>query len=781
MADKFSEVKSTAKLKEFCAVCGKPVRNIEAGSFTSWIFKPTSCTCKLEGAASRKTDNIPALIEQHREDPRLPDQYEILEPIGFGGMGIVFKAKDTKTGNIVAIKVLQMDFIRDQSVLKRFKLEIESTMNLTHANLVSTYDHGTTEDGQPYLIMEYVDGFSLASILEKEGKLALTRALEIFIHLAAVLDYAHNQGVLHRDINPNNVIVCKTETGYEAAKIIDFGIAKVMPEVDRETCNLTESGEIFGSPNYMSPEQCLGFLVNEKSDIYSLGCLMYETISGSTPFIAQNSMRLVMKHINEQVEPFPKALKKDQQAKDLEKLILKCLEKEPEQRFVSMAEIESLLTLIKEGKPVLEDVEPSAKNAVITQFQLIALLVASLALFLYSLEITSSPYGAVYNAQWLLVNVLAITIFLPWGFRSLKNLLKRNGTPQKWWLAIMSASFGSANLIYLPAAILGLAVDSAPGSIIMLHLIFAAFSASALFGYCWFRGTKAVKPGYVFKRLAIIFSLITVSTVSLFPHQVSLFLSKMSYNSPAIEKRLFLEAAIKLDPDYYYYEGLAKTYDIKTDPDKMLFYLEKAYERAPYEPSKNQITRSIIEVLMSTDRLEEAGIQVEKLIESDSSCNNYELAATIKIAENDLDKAQEYYTKAIKNASDPIQYYLSKIDIYLKQKKDKDASELIDTILNQAKSAKLFLIKATVLEQMGRRDEAKGWYRKAVKSIETTIDSVNSHDSGYLYLYLAYANRKLDNEKEYQKYLTLAQKGKLSMDDLPGLLSLPVSKEIIRW
>ena len=286
--------------------------------------------------------------------PELPDGYELIEKLGEGGMGRVYRVRDLALDKEFAIKILQQDLSKDASALKRFNQEIDAAAALSHANLISIYKHGTMDNGEPYLVMDYLEGPSLAELIEKGTDFAgnADRLLDIFIQICEALAHAHENGVIHRDIKPSNIIITKSANGKDLVKIVDFGIARVIEASNRETHNLTQTGEVFGSPHYMSPEQCLGLMLTQHSDIYSLGCTLYEAITGSPPFAGANPIQLVVKHINENVSGFDKDLKRSKALKQLETITLKCLSKEMDDRYASVTALKEDLEKVKEGKPI---------------------------------------------------------------------------------------------------------------------------------------------------------------------------------------------------------------------------------------------------------------------------------------------------------------------------------------------------------------------------------------------------------------------------------------------
>ncbi len=322
--------------------------------------------------------------------PNLGERFEVIERIGRGGMGSVYKCRDKNIDTILAVKVLQQNLIQDQAALKRFEQEAEAARKLSHPNLVSVYDHGTTLDGAPFIVMDYLEGRGLADILNDSATLDSKRAIRIFKDICEALSYAHKEGVIHRDIKPTNIIITNVGESTERAHIVDFGIAKVLPTANRETHDLTQTGEIFGSPHYMSPEQCLGFMLDNRSDIYSLGCLMYEALTGAAPFEGANPIQVVVKHINEEPAEFSRAAKVDKTVEKLESVVMRCLDKEKTERFQNVDEVLNDLTAIETGKPFTKYARAARVKPMFTRRQLLGFLVIFFAVTIYGTIVTIS-------------------------------------------------------------------------------------------------------------------------------------------------------------------------------------------------------------------------------------------------------------------------------------------------------------------------------------------------------------------------------------------------------
>ena len=238
----------------------------------------------------------------------LDSKYQLIERLGQGGMGAVYRAKRMHIGDEVAVKLLSHDLVREQEAVERFRREARSAALIRHPNVVSIHDFsdqsGSTNEA--YIVMELVKGESLRSLLEREGHFTPERAVALMLDICAGVGVAHRQGLLHRDLKPDNVIVSPpTHDGeQESAKVVDFGLAKVRDEVSP----LTQTGTLMGTLYYMSPEQCRGEELDARTDVYSLGAMLYEMLSGVPPFRANNVTGLITKHLHDTPPPFDQSL-----------------------------------------------------------------------------------------------------------------------------------------------------------------------------------------------------------------------------------------------------------------------------------------------------------------------------------------------------------------------------------------------------------------------------------------------------------------------------------------
>ncbi len=281
------------------------------------------------------------LLTTHRL--RLPEQYQIISRISLGGMGAIYKGRHRKTNAALAIKVLHPHVASKESNIQRFEREAQAASKLNHPNLVVIHDYGLTEDEVPYLIMELIEGQTLRAEIGKNNGLPPRQFFDIFDQICDALEHAHKRGVIHRDIKPSNVLIMKSDARENYVKLVDFGIAKVVASQDLNEQELTATGDIVGSPLYMSPEQCVGDELDLRTDIYSLGCVMYEAIAGKPPFMAPNAVKTIFKHVNVKPDPITVANPNIAIPPQLEQILFKSLEKSPAQRYQSMEELRQAL------------------------------------------------------------------------------------------------------------------------------------------------------------------------------------------------------------------------------------------------------------------------------------------------------------------------------------------------------------------------------------------------------------------------------------------------------
>lgn len=277
----------------------------------------------------------------------IANRYELGEPIGTGGMSDVYAATDIALGRHVAVKMLKVDMARDENFRERFRREAQNSARLNHPNIVAVYDTGevTREDvAVPFIVMEIVHGRNLRDIVRHEGPLSPRQAAEMLLPVTRALQASHDAGIIHRDIKPANIMV--TNTG--AVKVMDFGIARAL---DDSTSAMTQTSAVIGTAQYLSPEQARGKPADGRSDVYALGCVMYETVTGRPPFEGESPFAVAYQHVQEDPEP-PSSLIRglaDNEAVNLDAVILTAMAKHPADRYQSATEMGRDLELLERG------------------------------------------------------------------------------------------------------------------------------------------------------------------------------------------------------------------------------------------------------------------------------------------------------------------------------------------------------------------------------------------------------------------------------------------------
>jgi serine/threonine protein kinase len=273
----------------------------------------------------------------------IDQRYRVESLLGEGGMGLVYRVTHTRLNKPLAMKVLRRENTRDPEVLARFRREAESASNIGNQHIIDISDFGELADGSTYFIMECLDGLDLIDAIDSVDRMPEERALRIATQVCRALGAAHDAGIIHRDLKPENVFLIRRDDVEDFVKVLDFGIAKVGNGPNR----LTRAGEVLGTPHYMSPEQCEGEGVDHRTDIYALGVLLYEMVTGHVPHDADTMMGILTKHMYE--EPIPPKIRVPHVSDELEELIMRCLEKQPERRYQTMHEVLDDLERVKAG------------------------------------------------------------------------------------------------------------------------------------------------------------------------------------------------------------------------------------------------------------------------------------------------------------------------------------------------------------------------------------------------------------------------------------------------
>ncbi len=325
------------------------------------------CGVRYDAAATFCQKDGARLTAEGEEDPFLGklllDQFRIEEAIGAGGMGTVYRARQTSLNRDVAIKILHSELTRNPDAVRRFRREAKVATQLEHPNLVRVFLFGElpktqgNPDGGLYLAMEYLDGRSMVDLMREEGPLPVPRALHLLLQTAGAIGAAHAQGIVHRDVKPENIIVLKKHGDPDYVKVLDFGIARLLWG---EHTALTQSGVIFGTARYISPEGASGEPTDARSDVYSLGVLAYQLLTGVTPFEASTPVAMLMKHIHEEPPDLRRMGLGGQVPPEIADVVMRCLAKNPDMRWDDASQLAAALTLAAQQANVML---PSARRS----------------------------------------------------------------------------------------------------------------------------------------------------------------------------------------------------------------------------------------------------------------------------------------------------------------------------------------------------------------------------------------------------------------------------------
>ena len=283
------------------------------------------------------------------QDLLIDGRYEVVERVGVGGMGEVYLARDEVLNREVALKVLHRQYANDEDFVSRFKREAQSAASLSHPNIVSVFDQGRSEDGTYYIAMEYVPGGTLKDRIVRDGALEPREAAGIAAQVAGALGAAHEKGVIHRDIKPQNVLL----TAAGLVKVADFGIARAVSAAH------TATSMVLGTASYMSPEQAMGEYVGPRSDLYSLGVVLHEMLTGEQPYKAETPVTVAMKHVNEPLTP-PREIRTSV-PEGINAVVVKLLSKDPDDRYANADDLQEDLVRVRDGlEPLAAGAEQTA-------------------------------------------------------------------------------------------------------------------------------------------------------------------------------------------------------------------------------------------------------------------------------------------------------------------------------------------------------------------------------------------------------------------------------------
>ncbi|MEM9459422.1 MAG: serine/threonine-protein kinase [Myxococcota bacterium] len=293
---------------------------------------------------------------------RLGGRYIVGGLIGDGGMAQVYRAQHETIGRAMAIKVLDQSLTIERTVVERFLQEAQAASKIHHENVVEVTDFGETDSGRPFMVMEYLEGEDLADVLARDVAVPWDRTKPIVLQLLAALQAIHDQGVVHRDIKPENIFLTSRMGSDHFVKVFDFGIAKVLRggNDSQSVRALTIKGQLIGTPPYMSPEQCLGENVDARSDLYTVGIIAYEMLTGHTPFETDNPAKLLRMHVKDPPPPMAEVAPRRPVDPTVEAIIVRALAKDRDERFSSANELAK--ALLRDSPPSTSTLMPGLRN-----------------------------------------------------------------------------------------------------------------------------------------------------------------------------------------------------------------------------------------------------------------------------------------------------------------------------------------------------------------------------------------------------------------------------------
>lgn len=750
--------------------------------------------------ASVEAENVRLRVDEDAGLPDLGESYEVIDLIGHGGMGSVFRVKDKADGSILAAKVLRRELLDDRASRKRFEQEADAIARLDHPGIVNVYGRASTTDGVPCLLMGFVEGESLASVIEKEGGLDPARTISIFEQVAEALEYAHGNGIIHRDIKPSNIILGKNETGLETAKLVDFGIARVLEGESRETCDLTATGDVFGSPAYMSPEQCLGFMLDERSDLYSLGCTIYETITGSTLFSADNPVQMVVKQIHDEPPALPSEYRGNRLARSLDEIIFHCLDKDQKQRYQSARELKEDLAGISQGslKPKYR-ISRGIKPTLTTRQTIgaVSLAIVLLGLFGSTRDIFSLLFSSTYSLLFVLAVTLAgITAFAVSARDNIARI--RNGltTARQWWLSATQVSLVCLGLAFVPSIIRAVAYGYAPLPYWVLDLEFTAIAAqvvlsilTALLGirYLLSSSTRQIKPATMVIQTCITVAILLPASALLIPEQLSqlpAFLAGKCYRvRPELALSLY-DLADRIYPESrFILAERALVEERLRHYDAALADMKRLAERG--QESDYLLARHARMALEAGD-LEEVERFAARLINHpELAGDGHRLKAVWHAASGrhaqavlEMHRSSGYNVSYVPDWS-PVYEVGSLIAL---GRYDEAMSRLDDFSRGRSGDrVKSNVIKGILLDRQGKHKLAEGFFATAAIMDDPSHGSRRMHWGVNDHLALAYANQRLGRTEQARYNMERANYYGLDKQDLTAALSMQYSGLDIDW
>lgn len=714
--------------------------------------------------------------------PDLGSRFKVSALIGQGGMGSVYKALDNELNTTVAIKVLKKELVSDKAAIKRFEQEASSLSELNHENLVSVYGSGQTDNGTPYLVMDYLEGEDLASILKRESSLTPERAIELLKQICAGLAHAHKNGIVHRDIKPSNILVTSQEgSTSETVKILDFGIARIVESTIGNTTNLTQTGDVFGTPTYMSPEQCDGKAVDHRSDIYSLGCMLYEMLLGKPPFQGATPIQVAVKHINDEPEKFPKEFTKSKLNKGIANLVMGTLIKEPELRYQSMEELINDIDAATQSKRVsrhvLKEKEVRPKWLVnAAAFSLIFIIQGLVMISLFqNPEYLMSAYGSLANEEsyaasrntlfgiYCVCNFFALLFWPGMLYCDLKMLKAVDFKTKHFWMFAESI-FGnitifSGFLLFMIPTLLDVtgAFTGMVAAILVVIYIFGVLNtlfASILASIYSNKWMAAQNAKFTMNRvmhqggfLPIIFVCILASMFPLFPKQMSYVpygvANFASLAAPDFSDHL-LDWSISLDPKNVMAHELKSEISLKAD--KLDSALHSINESIKQNPKSDLLFYHRAKIYVELEKPELAIIDLDNAIKlAPKESRNFWLKARIFENSKQYEKAIDVYSRAIKVNPGDTSNYLKRGLLYAATKNyDRAIDDMEKSLIGDGSysSVRSYLRLGIIYDLKGDKAQSLNYFRKVIEKKNYAMD-----------LSKAYAYKMLGDTKNYKAHL----------------------------
>ncbi|MBX9669620.1 MAG: protein kinase [Candidatus Obscuribacterales bacterium] len=797
---KFPDFKQSdaTKLRTGCNRCGRPT----ASGVTGWLFGSAGCKCEDSYSNDSADDADTAGREHGIEFPDLGSHWLVLGFLGEGGMGRIFKAQ-SPDGTICAVKVLKGELSEDREALKRFEQEVDAVSTLDHPNLVSVLSRGITVDGAPYLVMDYVDGGNLAGYLKK-GPIKENEIVDIVSDLTAALRCAHAGGVIHRDIKPSNVLL--TGSGdRQRAKLVDFGIAKLMPTEStglRETHDLTKTGDIFGTPNYMSPEQCMGFKLDERSDVYSLGCLIYELMSGKPPFGGENPIQIVVKQISDE-PPSLTGAKDSDLARGLEAIVFKCLRKKPEERFQSMADVDAHLEKLRRGEKIRLQHKVAEPKAHLSRSQIS---------YLFGLGVWSLIYGLMYlelgGTVILPFSIIASGSLVAELIRSRKKMFLRQPERKQWrtlrkiifvvftLFACITFAAGFGLMEWIPPEFQYLLVPL----VIFQVFLFITFVATVI-GEFWFGKEHRVPISSTGKKLILISIPMMIVGYLLLPTVMDKTARVLvsgprdqSHENP-VHCRAPRWAKTLCQTLIFWDKSILSAYKTQAElllqlksPQAAVDLLDRGIKFGTKE-TPLEVSLLHARALSAAGKTSAALREVDKTLKDVEDWNKDEVLLTrsrIQFEHNDLSATIAYIDDAIEHTDADARadnlYLLRAAAHWRSGERDKalaDVTKCISRRLPSTPMASLGVKRAVLYELSNNRKAAENDLRKALTEWEYSDNVfanlsiwteclVNKDDAAQKFLIKSYVNKKLGQQSQSDLYLHAAELLGGTQDDLLG-------------